>query len=273
MAAEDGGTAPEPLIRTRRDGTPYARRPEIEAALTRLLDLPRDDVAYMLTIRDPRAAGYIPSECLVHLLRRTRYDNGDQHFRRLYRELMRRMDAAMPRVQGERMGERENVHAAAARDRIRDAFNAKLAEDQQVAGPGLDYFEVMFADAVATLRTTSARKAGRESSRSVPLEMDDETNEPSPAVERAAGSLDVAQELISDDPIYRSRVAAAIGELPDKHRRVVELIIQGLPLDSSDENVLSIRKVLGVAEKTVRNRRDAALLRIREALEIGSSDD
>ena len=272
MASNERGTRPAPLVRTRRNGTPYTRRVEIEAALADLLERPRDEIAAALEIRNPSAPEYIPSECLVHLLRQTRYDNGDLHFRRLYRELMRRIEAAMPRVQGERIGDYENVHAAAARDRIRDAFNIKLAEDQRTPGPGLDYFEVMFADAVATLRTTSSRKAGREASRTIAIERDDDTNEPSVDVERAAGSLDVAEELLSDDPIYRSRVAAAIDALPDKQRRVLELMLQGLPLDSSDENILSIRKVLGVAEKTVRNRRDAALVRIRETLGIGSSN-
>lgn len=272
MESDIGVTRPAPLVRTRRDGTPYKRRDEIEAVLTELIGKPRDEIATSLEIRDPRSPGYIPSEALVHLLRQTRYDNDDRHFRRLYRELLRRVDASMPRIQGERIGTSENVHAAAARDRIRDAIIMLLAEDQRTPGPGLDYYEVMFADAIATLRTTSSRQAGRESSRTVPMERDADTNEPSVAVEKAAGSLDLAQELLSDDPIYRSRVAMAIQSLPEKQRRVIELMLQGRPLDSSDENVLSIRRILGVAEKTVRNRRDAALKTIHEALGIGSSD-
>ncbi len=264
---------PTPLTRTRRDGTLYTRRPEVEAALGSLLDMPREDVLAALAVRDPRSPTYIPPECVVHLLRQTRYDNGDSYFRGLYRELLRQVEAMLPRVQGERIGERENVHAAAARDRVKDAFNQKLSEDLHAPGPGLDYFEVMFADAVATLRSTSNRAFRRDSARTQPLERNGETNEPSIEVERAVGSLDIAQELLSDDPIYRSRVAAAIDSLPDKQRRVIEMILQDMPLDSSDDDVLSIRKVLDVVEKTVRNRRDAAILKIRETLGIGTTDE
>ncbi|RJF90310.1 DNA-binding response regulator [Sphingomonas cavernae] len=242
-------------------------------ALQSLLAMSRDDLQKVIAIRDPSAAGYVPSECLVHLIRRTRIDNSESQFDRLYREIMRRIDAVMPRVQGERMDKAENIHAAGARDRVRDAFNERLASDRNEPGPGLDYFEVMFADAIAALRASALRKTGREARRTEPIERNPETNEPSLAVERAVGSLDIEEMLLSDDPIYRSRVAAAIDALPDKQRRVIEMIRQGMQLDSSDDAVLSIRKVLDVAEKTVRNRRDAAIESIRKTLEIGSADD
>lgn len=266
-------TKPAELTRTRHDGSRYTRRPEIEAALSRLLDQPRDDVLAALAVRDARSDKYIPSECIVHLVRQARHDNASQYFERLYRELMRRLAAALPRVSGERAAEIENIHAANARDRVRDVFIAKLVEDHRNPGADLDYFEVVFADAVASLRASALRKSGREAARSEPIEFDRETNEPSIAVERAAGSLDVKEALLSEDPIYRSRVMAAIDALPEKERRVIEMVLQDMPLDSSDEQVLSIRRVLGVAEKTVRNRRDAALRRIREALGIGTEDD
>ncbi|CAO3438892.1 hypothetical protein [Azospirillum palustre] len=233
----------------------------------------RDNVWKALTIRDPVAAGYISSECLVHLIRRTRFDNSESQFDQLYRELMRRIDAVMPRVRGERMNKAENIYAADARDRVRDAFNERLASDRSEPGTDLDYFEVMFADAIAALRAGAMRKASREAMRTKPIERTPETNEPSLVVERAGGSLDIEEMLLSDDPIYRSRVAVAIDALPDKQRRIIEMIRQGMPLDASDDAVLSIRKVLGVAEKTVRNRRDAAIESIRRALGIGTADD
>ncbi|QTI78336.1 DNA-binding response regulator [Roseomonas marmotae] len=210
---------------------------------------------------------------MVHLIRTARFDNNGPYFQQLYLELMRRIDAALPRVEGERIGKLENVHAASARDQVRDVFNKKLIEDQQNLHSSLDYFEVMFAGAVASLRATALRSSRREAARSAQIERDDDTLEPSVAVERAVGSLDLKEELLSKDPIYRSRVAAAIDALPEKQRRVIEMILQGMPLDSSDEQVLSIRKVLGVTEKTVRNRRDDAIRRIREMIGLGAADE
>jgi hypothetical protein len=236
--------------------------------------LPRSDVVAALKIRDARSDLYVPSECIVHLIRATRHDNNQNYFGELYRELMRRIGAVLPRIEGERAGASENVHAADARDRVRDLFNERLSLDRAEAGSGLDYFEVMFADAIAALRKTAMRRASRQASRTERIEADDESNEPSLAVERAVGSLDLKQELLSEDPIYRPRVIAAIEALPDKQRRVIEMILQEMPIDSSDESVSTMRKMLGVAsEKTVRNRRDAAYSSIRNALGIGSGDE
>lgn len=263
-----------PLTKQKPDGTIYSRRADVEGSLERLVELPRSEVIAALKIRDARSDLYVQSECVVHLIRAARNDNDQSYFAELYRELMRRIGAVLPRVEGERSGLVENVHAADARDRVRDLFNERLSVDRTQPGSALDYFEVMFADAIAALRKTAMKRATRQAARSERIEADDETNEPSLAVEKAVGSLDLKQELLSEDPIYRSRVVAAIQALPDKQRRVIEMILQEMPIDSSDEGVLSIRKAIGVSsEKTVRNRRDAAFASIRKALEIGSDHD
>jgi hypothetical protein len=262
-----------PLTKQKPDGTIYSRRADVEGALERLVELPRSEVIAALKIRDARSDLHVQSECVVHLIRAARNDNDQSYFAELYRELMRRIGAVLPRVEGERSGMVENVHAADARDRVRDLFNERLSVDRAEPGSALDYFEVMFADAIAALRKTAMKRATRQAARSERIEAD-ETNEPSLAVEKAVGSLDLKQELQSEDPIYRSRVVAAIQALPDKQRRVIEMILQEMPIDSSDEGVLSIRKAIGVSsEKTVRNRRDAAFASIRKALEIGSDHD
>ncbi|PZP09895.1 MAG: response regulator receiver protein, partial [Sphingomonas hengshuiensis] len=248
------GTTVPPLTKQKPDGTTYTRRGDVEDALERLLGLPRSDVIASLKIRDARSALYLQSECIVHLIRATRHDNNQTYFGELYRELMRRIAAVLPRVEGERAGASENVHAADARDRVRDLFNEKLTVDRPEAGSGLDYFEVMFADAIAALRKTAMKRATRSAARSERIGADDDSSEPSLVVERAVGSLDLKQELLSENPTYRSRVIAAIQALPDKQRRVIEMILQEMPIDSSDESVVTIRKMIGVSsEKTVRN--------------------
>jgi hypothetical protein len=157
---------------------------------------------------------------------------------------------------------------------VRDLFVAKLMEDRSDAGSALDYFEIMFASAIAALRRTSMHRAKKHAWRTLPIEDEENSNEPSLTVERAVGSLDLREELLSDDPFYRSRIAAAIIALPDKHRKVIELIMREIPIDSSDDSVMTIRKVIGVkSEKTVRNRRDEAYQMIRKALSNGDGHD
>jgi hypothetical protein len=260
------------LTRRRRDGTLYTRRVDVEKSLAKLIGLPRGELLAALRIRDAGSEHYIRSECIIHLIRAARHDNDQAYFGALYRELMRRLASALPRGDGEGVNPTENVHAATARDHVRDHLNQKIAEDRAEPGSDLDYFEVMFAGAVFALRKTALRNAGRHAARTTPIEADEDTNEPSVAVERAVGSLDIKAELYSDDPVYRSRVAAAIQSLPDKQRRVIEMIIQGMPLDSTEKGVLSIRSVLGVAEKTVRNRRDAAIRTLRTKLGLDTDN-
>lgn len=269
-----GNGVVKPLTKCRSDGTPYTRRADVEQALVTLTMQPREDIVAALKIRDTLSPHYIKSECIVYLIRNTRDDNDDGYFNELYRELMRRLASALPRVSGEPADRSEDIHAAAGRERVRDTLVAKLIEDRTEPGSALDYFEVMFAGAIAALRATSMHKARKHALRTHPIEADEETNEPSLAVERAVGSLDLEEELLSDDPVYRLRVADAIKSLPDKHRRVIELILREMPIASSDDSVLTIQKMIGVkSEKTVRNRRDEAYQMIREALSIGGNHD
>lgn len=261
------------LSKRKQDGTLYTRRNDVETALASLINLPREDILARLKIRDARSADYIQSECIVHLLRATRNDNDERYFNELYRELMRRVASVLPRVEGEKTDASENVHAADARDRVRDILKARLIEDRATPGSALDYFEVMFSGAIAALRKTSMGRARLQMVRRDAIDYE-ESGEPSIAVEKAVGSLDIKEELLSDDPNYRSKVAAAIRTLPDKQRRVIEMLLQDMPIDSNDDDVLTIRKVLGVkSEKTVRNRRDAAIANIREQLGIGAWND
>ncbi|WP_294643985.1 DNA-binding response regulator [uncultured Aureimonas sp.] len=263
----------EALTKRKQDGTPYTRRVEVETALASLVNLSRDEMLERLEVRQPTSPNYVQSECLVYLIRAARNDNDERYFNKLYRELMRRLASALPRIEGERARGPENVYGADARDSVRDIFKARLIEDRAAPGSALDYFEVMFSGAVAALRKTSMSRARGQMARRDVID-DEESGEPSIAVEKAVGSLDVKQELLSDDPNYRSKVAKAIRTLPDKQRRVIEMLLQDMPIDSIDDDVLTIRKILGVrSEKTVRNRRDAAIATIREQLGIGSRND
>ncbi|MER5173727.1 hypothetical protein [Thioclava kandeliae] len=237
-----------------------------------LIIQPREDIVAALKIRDKLSHNYIKSECIVYLIRNTRDDNDEGYFNELYRELMRRIASALPRVYGELADRSEDIHAAAGRERVRDTLNEKLLEDLEEPGSALDYFEVMFDGAIAALRATSMNKERKNALRTQAIE--DETCEPSLAVERAVGSLDLKEELLSDDPIYRLRVAEAIRSLPYKNRQVIELILREIPITSTEDSVLTIQKLIGVkSEKTVRNRRDEAYRLIRQALSIGDDHD
>ena len=259
--------SPSPLSKCFPDGSPYTRPPEVEAVLGRIIDLGREQVVRALDVRRTDHPDHIPSECLVHLLRRTRLDNRDDYFERLYKCLMDRIDRVLPRVEHD-MGDRVGVDLSRARirDQVRDRFQELLLRDRREPGDGLDFFEVRFAAGIAKLRATAKERIWREAGREEPLAPADGTGEMSPRIERAAGSLDRPRTEIWDDPSYRSRLDAAIDALPPEQSRTITMLRAGVPIDSNDPEEVTIRKRMDCAEKTVRNRRDAAIRTLRRAL-------
>lgn len=148
-----------------------------------------------------------------------------------------------------------------------DRFQELLMLDRAGYDDRLDYFEVNFDAAVAALRLTARKKARKEERRSEPMTYDDETSELNAEIEEAAAAQTPISGSKLDDPIYRSRLDAAIDSLPENQRRVVELLKLGVPIDSQEPEVTTIVSILKCSEKTVRNRRDKAYDVLRKILE------
>ena len=147
-----------------------------------------------------------------------------------------------------------------------DKFQKLLCRDRGEYQERLDFFECRFNAAIAKLRATARRDALNSASHLVSLTYDDETAGPSPEVESALASLRDGPDRISTDFLYRSKMYTAIDSLPLDERRVVELFLKGFPIDSQETDVQTMVKILGCAEKTVRNRRDRAFNKLRALL-------
>ena len=266
---------PAPLRKTKDDGSPYTRPPEVEASIDALLALGRTDLLQRCKIPDNRHPDYVRSECILHFVRLAKADNNDLHFEELFRILRARVHRALPAVKRfVDEGAKASVQASAVeiRDAVLFRFQELLCLDREGYDERLDYFEIKFDGAIANLRRTARRKAWRDENRSNPLTCDEETSEPSKEVEDALARLHPPSTSKMDDPAYRLRLDAAIDSLPADQRRVIEMLLQGFQIESDDPEVTTIVKVLGCVEKTVRNRRDKALATLQAALaeETGS---
>src|SRR5262245_49172294 len=73
------------LTRTREDGTLYVRPDEIEKNLAAILELDRDTLERWLQILDRRDVEYVPSECIIYMLREAICDNRGTWFETLYK--------------------------------------------------------------------------------------------------------------------------------------------------------------------------------------------
>ncbi len=263
-----------PLRKVGKDGTLYQRRPEIEAQLDALATLLRSDLAERCQIGDPAHKDYIPSECLLHLVRGCRSDNSDRHFEVLFRTLRQRVIGRLPAPEigyGADGGIMFSHRNTSINEAVMDRFQELLVSDRSGYDARLDYFEVNFDAAVAALRQDGRRKALKEEKRSEPISSDDEASELNAEIEKAAAAQNPISDSKFDDPAYRSRIYAAIDSLPEDQRRVLELLRLGIPIDSKEPDVQTIVQILGCVEKTVRNRRDRAFAAIRKALEEDES--
>jgi hypothetical protein len=257
-----------PLRKRRLGGEPYERDPKVEALIAELATLPRDQLIARAAITKRADPGYIPSEGLVYFLRASRHDNNEAGFDRLYRILTERVLRSLPRAESVD-GETESLTRGVIRDKVFGRFVELLSADRAGYVDKVDYFEVRFDGALASLRRDAQEQAWRDENRSQPLEFDEESGELSPEVEAAVGVYDPFAASDFDDPAYRLRLDAAIEALPTEQSRIIHMLRQGFPIDSKEPDAMTIAKALGRSEKTVRTHRDKALAVLRAAMADG----
>lgn len=263
-----GGAIVTPLRKRRIGGKLYERDPKIEAFIAELAILPRDELIVRAEITKRTDPGYIPSECLVYFIRASRRDNNEAWFERLYRILIERVLRSLPRTESS-YGKTESLTCGAVRDKVFGRFVELLSADRAAYVDKLDYFEVRFDGALASMRRDAQEQAWRDENRSRPLEYDEESGELSPEVEAAAGTYDPFAASDFDEPAYRLRLDAAIEALPTEQSRIIHMLGQGFPIDSKEPDVMTIAKALSRSEKTVRTYRDKAFAALRAAMADG----
>jgi len=257
-----------PLRKRRLTGELYTRDPKMEALLVELSSLSRDDMIVRAAISGRSDPSYIPSECLVYFIRASRTDNRETWFERLYKILTARVLRSLPKAENAD-GKTESLTRGIIREKVFSRFVGLLAADRTEYSEKLDYFEVRFDGALASLRRDAQEQAWRDENRSTPLEYDEETGEISPEMERAAGHFDPFAKPNIDAEAYRRRLTAAIEALPPEQSRIIEMLRQGFPIDSKEPDVMTIAKALGRSEKTVRTYRDKAFATLRASLGQG----
>jgi len=266
---DTAGVAVVTALRKRKlTGELYVRDPTVEALIAGLETLPRDALIARAEIRKRSDPGYIPSECLLYFIRASRRDNNEAWFERLYRILTERVLRNLPKAESPD-GKTESLTRLDVRAKVLGRFVELLSADRADYVDKLDYFEVRFDGALASLRRDAQEKAWREENRSRPLEFDEESGELSPEVEAAAGAHDPFGGSDFDDPAYRLRLDAAIEALPPEQSRIIHMLRLGFPIDSKEPDVMTIAKALGRSEKTVRTYRDKAIATLRAALGDG----
>lgn len=242
-----------PLRKRTREGKPYARVTSIEAKLREILALPPKELVNRCSLLDRNDPAYIPSECLLYLVRTWKPD--DAHFEPLYRHLAERFLRVVPKGQ--------------LRQRLFERFVDLLAHDRASYVERLDFFEIRFNSALVNMRRDAQRQVCRDPDH--PSIDDPGMGDLRREVEETIGSFDPFDPAALDRADYRSRLDEAINTLSIEQRQIMKLLLRGMPIDSTTPGTMSIAKKLGKAEKTIRLHRDQAFATLRSILEKGKT--
>lgn len=247
-------------------GALYTRDSRIEAKLSEILALPPDELVARCAVKNRKDPAYVPSECLLYVVRTCQADDAHGHFGTLYKLLMDRVLRRLPTGESAD-GKNQSLPESRVREELFDRFTVFLAKDRTTYAEHLDYFELRFDGALLNLRRDVQRKSCREPKEF--SEIDPITGEIALEVERAAGVFDAFDPAEMDRADYRSRLNEAIKSLPIEQRTIVEMIGNNIPIDSKDPSAVTIAKTLGRSEKTIRLHRDQAYLALETMLKKG----
>lgn len=207
---------------------------------------------------------YVPSECLVYLVR-TRHGKSRRTTEQIYQLLAERILRRLP-PRSSIMRNGISLTGSNITDETFGRLVEWLSQDRQAYVEQLDYFEVRFNEALVNLFRDAKKKVWRKEKRTGPLETDDETGELLPQMEEALGLVEPFDAAKLERAEYRSRLGPAINTLPSLQRRIIELDRLGMPIYSENPQVMTISKALGKSDKTIRTHRQHALLTLNAIL-------
>ncbi len=243
----------------------------MEARLHALDGLSRDEILALCDEREGSNPNFLPSECLVHLVRACRRDNSERWFERLYKSLIARVLRALPRSESSDGGTSSYTRES-IRDKVCARFVEMLAADRTTYEERLDFFEVRFDMAMKRLRMDAQKQAWRDENRNQSIEYDEESGEMDPVVEAAAGSYNPLAGEIFRNEAFRLRLDAAIEALPIEQSRTVRMLMLDYQIHSEDPTVNTICKVLAKTPKTIWNYRQRAFEALRKTLADGDAE-
>ncbi|WP_420467195.1 RNA polymerase sigma factor [Panacagrimonas sp.] len=250
----------EPL-RGPKGGAAYKRRPDAEAQIDTLLQLPAGEIARRARDEGFKSPEFVTTEAVLYFIRQKRTDSNPLAMMSLYETLRHRI-RSLHRGARRTAG---RLTLEEVEERLLYRFEELLSLDRQGYEEGLDWFECNFNSGLYTLRINAIRDVKRKMPEGLEaLEAEGQT-EVSPMVEEALARLAGQSPEDERENEYRSRLLEVIRELPEELKRVIEMHdLRGMPMDSKLPGVTSVASVLGIGEQTVRKRRKRALLEIQK---------
>lgn len=203
---------------------------------------------------NPRSADFLPSECLVHLIRDAIHSGNDRVARVLMPQLLKRAEANLERtVPDSRMRDAESV-----RHEILSNLAMMFTQDGSEGHEDeLDFYECKFLRALRFLRIDHVRKAlsKRKELTDLPEADDGEAAFDDEMLARLSRMASIGPS--QEDALYLPQVIAALDRLPADQKRAVVL----RRIIGHEEEVAA--EILNVEGRTVRYRLSRADKRLK----------
>jgi hypothetical protein len=244
-----------PLKKTKPDGTPYSRSPEMEAQIDEVVRLSLTDLGTRLLITDREANGYLSHECLVHLVRRGRQSNDQDLMYVVLPVLLGRCEGTLlAKVRDDEIADAQSLRQEIL-DRLTELFALDGSADRT---DELDFYECRFNRAFRTLRIDAVRRElrRRRSFSVIDLSRSEATSEPDAYDDALAKMSDAFRVLPTQEwDARRGPLVAAIAALPPDERKAVILVhVLGYKEESEDPNEETAATRCNCTGRTIRNR-------------------
>ena len=244
----------QPLTKRKGDGTLYTRPDRIEAKIDLALEQEWPVILAWAAEKDTNHANHLPSECLVHLIRKAHRDGAEPERDKLVRHLLGRarryLLVSLP------------DHRAPNADYIRQETLGRLgelfAEDTTGDNPDeLDFYECQFKTALGSVRTDLVRLEVKTQRRSMQLPEDEDTDPEEPSAPDRMAKLAIDRTKMTatqDSDAFAKELAEALSTLTPGERDAVILDTMGYEEESQDPNKDTIATQCGITGRAVRYR-------------------
>ncbi|WP_439621276.1 hypothetical protein [Hyphomonas sp.] len=234
-------------------GQLYARPPIVETELDAALLLSNDEVFARLPIGDPKASGYLRSECLVHLMRAALAQDKDTHFNRILPVLLKRCE----RILRSKISERIVSDAEGLREVILQDLCQLFIEDwRDPKHNKLDIFECRFNMAFRSLRLDKLEKVQNHNDNFQDLPRAGSGDDDRSDDDVLAQISDASWTLpLQDSAVMARELYDAIEGLPPDIRKALILCkFYQLKEESSDPSETTAAQLCKCSGRTIRSR-------------------
>ena len=244
----------QPLTKRKGDGVLYMRPARIEAKIDAALEQDWPEILGWAAQKDTNHANYLPSECLVHLIRKAHRDGAERERDKLVRHLLGRartyLQVSLP--------DNRAPNADYVRQETLGRLGELFAEDMTGDNPDeLDFYECQFKTALASVRTDIVRLEVKTQHRSMQLPEDEDTDPEEPSAPDRMAKLAIDRTKMAatqESDAFAKHLVEALPTLTPGERDAVILHAMGYEEESQDPNKDTIATQCGITGRAVRYR-------------------